>query len=362
MLSVRHFLVLRLSSRCMKSQYMLYPGTATKALDIYNRFADTGMVQSCNESSRCIHCHVCSSPSVKNKTGNNNFSKSNGEASTEHKHIKTESEASDGKSSSKKRKIDKTVIETNGNINENNQNNTAKDKGTEGNDHRNNNSGKKRSRCTSSCSFSLLQNLRPFNRIQDWHVIDGPGPVVLFATPANLSTGISRQVFQAWCSHPGNLIVMPSASVATSVAPNSNKGTSGYTNSPQVRCQIVNSLSACHPDSSDLLRICRHIEPKSVMLVHGEQTKVLAFQKCVEKILGVPCFTANGDTIVVPQHTLSQPSAVEALSIGNGSEGEEDEKRRNRPKVKFELPNAFLQIAKKHDISLSLNLTPTPSG
>lgn len=330
-------------------------GTATKALDIYNRFADSWMVQSCNKSSRCIHCRVHSSPLVENKIGNNNVSKSNGEAATEHEHVKPESVGSDSKNSSKKRKIEETVVEAGGNINETNEINRAKDKGTESNDLRNNNRGRKRTRCTSACSFSLLRNLRPFNRAQDWHVIEESGPVVLFATPANLSTGISRQVFQAWCPHPDNLVVMPSASFATSVSPNVNQGGSGYTNSPQVRCKIVNALYACHPDSSDILRICQHIEPKSVMLVHGEQTKVLAFQKRVEKILGVPCFApANGDKIEVPQHILTQPSAVEALSVGGGVECEQEGKQENSTKVKFELPNAFLQIAKKHKISLKV--------
>lgn len=344
-------------------------GTTTKALDIYNRFANDWMIQSCEENSQCIHCRTSSSLSTASQEVEANGLKSNGHSAAEHTQAESKSAANhetrdDGEAPSKKRKIE-TALEVNGSTNDSNGNAKQKDevmgKENVNNNNKNSNRGKKRSRCMSSCTHSLLRNLRPFNRTQDWHVIDGPGPILLFATPANLSTGISRQVFQSWCTHPDNLVVMPSASFATSVAANSSNGSSAYNNSPQVRCKIVNSLSACHPDSSDILRICHHIEPKSIMLVHGEQTKVLAFRKRVEKVFGVPCYApANGDTVSIPHHILSQQGAPDESSNANGV-GDEGDKNcdSSRSKMKLQLPKALIQIAERHDISLNLPSTPS---
>lgn len=157
---------------------------------------------------------------------------------------------------------------------------------------------RKRSRFTSTCSHGLIRNLRPFNRNENWHVIDVSGPIILFATPGSLSSGVSRDVFKVWSTDADNLVVMPSAAFATSVASNSST-------LPNVRCKTVNMAVACHPDKTDILRMCRHVDPRSIMLVHGEKTKVLAFREHIEQLLKVRCFApANGGIVRIPDDLL----------------------------------------------------------
>lgn len=313
----------RLTSQFPLHEVPMYvvSGTTTKALDIYNRFADDWTIQSCKQGARCVHCQTSASD-----IGSASSLKTGDE--TRRNDIRDESKENDKTKSRAK-------TEDNNNLGKKAMQQSAR----------------KETLGSNFCTRGLLDNLRPFNRTHDWHVVDGPGPVIMFATPANLSTGISRQVFQAWCTQANNLIVMPSASFATTVAANAANDISAYSNSPQLRCKIVNSLSACHPDSADILRICRHIDPKSIMFIHGEETKVLAFRERVEKVLGVPCFApANCETVDVSSRLRSiSPSR-------NMNENDQDREVHS----KSVLPLSLLQLAKANGIALPMdNATST---
>lgn len=166
-------------------------------------------------------------------------------------------------------------------------------------------SGTKRSRFANACKHDLVRNLRSFNRNDDWHVIDDPGPIILFATPASLSAGISRDVFNIWSTHPENLVVVPSAAFATSVA--AGAFSTKFLELPNVRCKIVNMSVASHPDQTDILRMCRHVDPRCIVLVHAEKTKVLAFRESVEKLQNIPVFApANNSTISIKDNIIAK--------------------------------------------------------
>lgn len=173
--------------------------------------------------------------------------------------------------------------------------------------------GNKRSRFSTSCVHSFTANLRPFNRTEHWdNVVLGRGPAILFATPGTLASGLSRDVFKVWSSDPNNLVISPGVCFAHTVAANIMTDSSPQTSlepeivQQNVLCQMVNMSVNCHADGKDITRMCKHINPKSVMLVHGEQTKVIKFQKQLQDLLHVPCFApANGETVHISAQICS---------------------------------------------------------
>lgn len=168
---------------------------------------------------------------------------------------------------------------------------------------------RKRSRFSDSCNHKILSKLQSFKRKEHWSsVVLSPGPVVLFATPASLTTGLSRDVFQVWGSDSNNLVVVPSSKFSTTVAADfiekSNStlvdDISMQSSSP-VCCKLVNLPSHSHPDRRDILRLCRHVNPKKIMLVHGEQTKTVKFQQDIQNFLSIECYApSNGEVVNIP--------------------------------------------------------------
>lgn len=146
------------------------------------------------------------------------------------------------------------------------------------------------------CPHGLLERLRPFTRNEHWDtVVHGPGPVVLFATPGSMSTGLSRDVLREWAGGRDNVVVVPGACFATAVAGNALTSIDG---GPPVRCQLVNLALQCHVDGPEIVRMCHHVAAKSVVLVHGEKARTLKFRDVLTEELGVPCFAPpNGEVL-----------------------------------------------------------------
>ena len=55
--------------------------------------------------------------------------------------------------------------------------------------------------------------MQPFDRAY----INNPGPIVVFATPGMLHSGLSLQIFKQWASHEKNMVIMPGYCVAGTV-------------------------------------------------------------------------------------------------------------------------------------------------
>lgn len=149
--------------------------------------------------------------------------------------------------------------------------------------------------------------IRPFNRNEHWNVVvERPGPVILFATPGNISTGLSLDVFKAWAADSRNAVIVPGISVANALA-----GQVLSSSAKTVRCRLVNMALSQHADARGIVRACRAVEARAVMLVHGEEDKVLNFQKILGPALGVPCFApANGEVVKIQVMSGAERSGV----------------------------------------------------
>lgn len=167
--------------------------------------------------------------------------------------------------------------------------------------------GKKRSRFNDACSHDLLKKLRPFHRNDHWNLVYQKGPMILFATPGNMSTGISCDVFRVWSASPKNLVVMPGfllTNVLSSRVASEALATSD-TSVPDIRCQTVNQISHIHSDKRGILRMCRQVQAKRVVLVHGEKKKLLDFKTELGQTLGVPCYAPEiGESLRIDSEEL----------------------------------------------------------
>lgn len=167
---------------------------------------------------------------------------------------------------------------------------------------------RKRTRFADKCNHTLLSRLRPFHRNDHWHLIHSRRSMILFATPGNMSTGVSRDVFQAWAPHPNNLIVIPGISFSNTISSSlSSAHPSESGAAVDIRCRMVNMTINSHVDAKGIVQMCRQVGAHSVMLVHGEKTKIVAFRDQIKKILNVPCYAPeNGQTVIIPEN-LSAP-------------------------------------------------------
>ncbi|CAM6102771.1 unnamed protein product [Calypogeia fissa] len=144
-----------------------------------------------------------------------------------------------------------------------------------------------------------FKHVSPFDQTQ----IDAPGPCVLFATPGMLSGGLSLEVFRHWAPSELNMVVVPGFCVAGTVG---NKLISGKTTkleidkrSPlDVRCQIHQLSFSAHTDAKGIMDLVKHVNPRNVVLVHGEKPKMATLKARITSDLGIPCFDpANHETL-----------------------------------------------------------------
>jgi integrator complex subunit 11 len=95
-----------------------------------------------------------------------------------------------------------------------------------------------------------FRNIKPFER----HQIDAPGPMVLFATPGMLHSGLSLDVFKKWAGSELNLVVIPGYCVVGTVG---NKLLTGRTHTVEidkkttldVKCKVANLSFSAHADA-----------------------------------------------------------------------------------------------------------------
>lgn len=187
---------------------------------------------------------------------------------------------------------------------------------------------RKRSRFADPCPHNIMSKLRSFNRNDHWDsVVLAPGPVILFTTPGSLATGLSRDVFQSWGNDPNNLVIVPSSKFSVSVAADfaKNSDSAHFDNltaqfsSPSACCKLVNLPSHSHPDRRDIIRMCAHVNPENLMLVHGERTKIVKFQQDIQSFLSVKCYAPSNGEIVNIRSTREEPRACGSIRQSDGS-------------------------------------------
>eukprot|EP00761_Pharyngomonas_kirbyi_P010020 gb/GECH01010038.1/.p1 GENE.gb/GECH01010038.1/~~gb/GECH01010038.1/.p1 ORF type:complete len:645 (+),score=101.70 gb/GECH01010038.1/:1-1935(+) len=155
----------------------------------------------------------------------------------------------------------------------------------------------------------VKRNMFEFNHIKpfDRSFIDRPGPMVLFATPGMLHAGMSLEVFKRWAPVEKNLVIIPGYCVQGTVGNKVLRKRHGKIeldrekkNFVDVRCTVKNLSFSAHADAKGILKLVRQVEPKNVVLVHGERNRMEFLKGKIVQDFGLNCWMpANGETVEV---------------------------------------------------------------
>jgi integrator complex subunit 11 len=102
-------------------------------------------------------------------------------------------------------------------------------------------------------------------------------PMVCFASPGMLHGGYSLQIFKEWAGNEKNALIIPGYCQPGTVG---NKVLSGEKRiniddrDVEVRIRVFNMSFSAHADSKGIMELLSHLEPKNVVLVHGEKEKM----------------------------------------------------------------------------------------
>lgn len=139
-----------------------------------------------------------------------------------------------------------------------------------------------------------FKHISPLNSIEDFNDV---GPSVVMASPGGLQSGLSRQLFDIWCSDKKNACVIPGYVVEGTLAktiisePKEVTLMNGLTAPLNMQVHYI-SFSA-HADYAQTSTFLKELMPPNIILVHGEshemgrlKTKLLTeFADCNTKII-----------------------------------------------------------------------------
>ncbi|SPJ08611.1 cleavage and polyadenylation specificity factor, putative [Plasmodium sp. DRC-Itaito] len=139
----------------------------------------------------------------------------------------------------------------------------------------------------SSCMSNEKENLFDFVNISPFlnNYLNEKRPMVLFATPGMLHTGLSLKAFKAWAGNPQNLIVLPGYCVQGTVGHKLIMGEKQIsldgTTYIKVLCKIIYLSFSAHADSNGIQQLIKHVSPKNVIFVHGEKNGMQKLAKYI---------------------------------------------------------------------------------
>lgn len=173
-----------------------------------------------------------------------------------------------------------------------------------------------------------FRHIKPFDRAY----ADSKEPMVVFATPGMLHAGLSLQLFRKWAPDRNNMVIMPGYCVAGTVGYRILNGTKRieFENKQfvDVKLQVQYMSFSAHADAKGIMTLIKQCEPKSVVLVHGEASKMAFLHNKIEEEFHIKSlYPANGETIDIPTE-ISVPVDVDVEFLKRTIDsGDSDPKR-----------------------------------
>ncbi|OLY79795.1 Integrator complex subunit 11-like protein [Smittium mucronatum] len=155
-------------------------------------------------------------------------------------------------------------------------------------------------------SSFATRNPFDFKYIKPWkhEYADLPTPMVTFATPGMLHIGMSLEIFKKWAPDPKNMLIIPGYCVAGTAGA---KVLAGHKvieidkfTKINVNLQVENLSFSAHADAKGIMDLIRQAEPKNVVLVHGEKSRMSFLKSKIMSEFGLPCYDpANGESLSI---------------------------------------------------------------
>ncbi|RWS15425.1 cleavage and polyadenylation specificity factor-like protein [Dinothrombium tinctorium] len=145
-----------------------------------------------------------------------------------------------------------------------------------------------------------FKHIKPFDRTY----LDSPNPMVVFATPGMLHAGLSLQIFKKWAPFEQNMVIMPGYCVQGTIGHKILGGAKRVEFDKQVlevKMAVEYMSFSAHADAKGIMQLIHSCEPKNVLLVHGEASKMEFLQGKIKQEFGLNCYMpANGETVSIP--------------------------------------------------------------
>lgn len=145
-----------------------------------------------------------------------------------------------------------------------------------------------------------FKNISTFQR----HFLDLDSPMVLFASPGMLHSGMSLKVFKEWCTDSKNLVIIPGYCVKGTVGDkvlNGDKKIEILGDMKEINIEVKNLAFSAHADAQGILNLIEMCRPKNVMLVHGDKSRIKILEKTIIKKFDIPVYKPeNGTCINIP--------------------------------------------------------------
>ena len=116
--------------------------------------------------------------------------------------------------------------------------------------------------------------------------LDGCGPCVVLATPSMLQSGLSRDLFEAWCEDARNGVIIADFAVSGTLAreilgaPDTVLARSGAR--LPLRASVDAISFSAHADFDQTAGFVDALAPRDVVLVHGEATEMMRLKRALE--------------------------------------------------------------------------------
>eukprot|EP00761_Pharyngomonas_kirbyi_P004737 gb/GECH01004742.1/.p1 GENE.gb/GECH01004742.1/~~gb/GECH01004742.1/.p1 ORF type:complete len:803 (+),score=185.02 gb/GECH01004742.1/:1-2409(+) len=162
--------------------------------------------------------------------------------------------------------------------------------------------------------FKHISNLRG---MEDFH---DSGPCVVMASPGMLQSGLSRELFELWCDHDKNGVIIPGYCVEGTLAktimsePEEVMLMNGTMKPRRLSVRYV-SFSA-HSDYEQTSEFVELTRPKHITLVHGDQSNVHKLKQALEhRFDWVKVYTPrNTETQQIPFKTQKKAKVVGSIA------------------------------------------------
>mmetsp|Transcript_36615 Transcript_36615/g.35408 ORF Transcript_36615/g.35408 Transcript_36615/m.35408 type:complete len:106 (-) Transcript_36615:428-745(-) len=101
--------------------------------------------------------------------------------------------------------------------------------------------------------------------------------MVFFATPGMLHGGFSLQTFKEWAWNEKNALIIPGYQMPGTVGHKIQSGEKKINidgKDVSVKIRVFSMSFSAHADAKGILELLNHLEPRNVVLVHGEKEKM----------------------------------------------------------------------------------------
>lgn len=129
--------------------------------------------------------------------------------------------------------------------------------------------------------FKHISNLKGIDHFDDF------GPCVVMASPGMMQSGLSRELFETWCTEPKNGVIIAGYCVEGTLAktvlsePEEITSMSGQKLALNMSVDYI-SFSA-HTDYQQTSEFIRLLKPNHVVLVHGEQNEMSRLKSALQR-------------------------------------------------------------------------------